>query len=181
MWFCSHGNCGRTALRACSSSVLEEVSSLRLVVLLSSDHPWHGTPRDPVAVEPSPCPRTLQDLAESEPLETDVAFVSNAATRASKLLTLFNVRVFASYEATVWESVWTQCSNQDIIYMGSGNSKICLNISLILSSIVLARYPVPPRSGREPLGEPYPKRMRTRQKLQKWVIHTWTRQKQKGS
>ena len=40
--------------------------------------------------------------------------------------------------------------------MSSGNIAICTNISLIFfsSSIVLARYPVPSRSGREPLGDP---------------------------
>ena len=56
----------------------------------------HGTPRDPVAVEPSLCPSIFQDLAEPDPLEADVdTFVSNAVTRAATLLTyLFNIRHF---------------------------------------------------------------------------------------
>ena len=52
VWHCSHGNCSRTALRACSSSGLEKVSSLRLVFLLPSDDPGPWDKRDPVAVEP---------------------------------------------------------------------------------------------------------------------------------
>ena len=55
-WNCSHGNCSKTALRACSSSWLEKVSSLSLVFLLSSDDPGPWDPRDTVAVEPSLCP-----------------------------------------------------------------------------------------------------------------------------
>ena len=72
------------ALRACSSSGLEKVSSLRLVFLLSSDAPRPWDPRDPVVVEPSLCPSTFQDLAEPEPLETDAAPASQAATRAAR-------------------------------------------------------------------------------------------------
>ena len=37
-----------------------------------------------MAVEPSPCPRTLQDLAEREPLETEAAPASKAAARAAR-------------------------------------------------------------------------------------------------
>ena len=44
------------------------------------------TLRVTVAVEPPPCPRTFQNLAEPEPLETDVAFVSKVVTRAARLL-----------------------------------------------------------------------------------------------
>ena len=33
-WYCSHGNSSRTALRACSFSGLEMVSSLRLVFVI---------------------------------------------------------------------------------------------------------------------------------------------------
>ena len=147
VWYCSHGNRSRTALRACSSSGLEKVSSLRLVFLLSSDDPGPWDPRDPAAVEPSPCPNTFQDLAEPEPVETDVAFVSNMVTRAARVLTICSMFVIF-YEATVWESIWTQFSNLDVLCMSSGNFAFCTNISLIFSSIVLAR------SGREPLGEP---------------------------
>ena len=53
------------ALRACASSGLEKVSSLRLVFLLSADDPGPWDPRDPVAVEPLLCPSMFQDLAES--------------------------------------------------------------------------------------------------------------------
>ena len=60
--YCSHGHRNRTALRACSSSGLVHVSSLRLVFLLSSDDPG---PWDPVAVKPSLRPSTFQDLVES--------------------------------------------------------------------------------------------------------------------
>ena len=75
------------ALRACSSSGLEKVSSLRLVLLLSSDDPGPWDPRGPVAVEPSPCPSTFQELAEPEPPEADVAFVKILHMRAVRELT----------------------------------------------------------------------------------------------
>ena len=51
--------------------------------------PWD--PRDPAAVEPLLCPSMFQDLAEPEPLETDVAFVSIWHIRAVRMLT-FSVR-----------------------------------------------------------------------------------------
>ena len=38
--------------------------------------------------------------------------------------------------------------------MSSGNLAICMNISLIFSSIVVTWIPVLSKSGREPLGEP---------------------------
>ena len=66
-WHCSHGNRKRTALRACSSSGLENVSSLRLVFLPSSEDPGSW---DPAAVQPSTCPGKGQDLAEPETLES---------------------------------------------------------------------------------------------------------------
>ena len=76
--FCSHGNrnSNRTALRACSSSGLVKVSSLRLVFLLSSDDPGPWDPTYPVAVEPLLCPSTFEDLAESGLLEPEGALVS---------------------------------------------------------------------------------------------------------
>ena len=88
--YCSHGNRSKTALRARSSSGLEEVSSLRLAFLLSSEDRWY--PREPVTVEPSPCPSKFQELAEPEPLETDIAFVSILHLRAVRELTI-SVRV----------------------------------------------------------------------------------------
>ena len=55
-------------------------------------------------------------FAETEPLETDVAFVSKAVTQTAKAANDFlNFVTFASYEATVWESVWTQFSNLDTL------------------------------------------------------------------
>ena len=84
-----------------------------------------------MAVEPLLCPSKFQELAEPEPLGTDVAFVSNVVTRAARLLTICSIFViFASKEATVWESVWTQFSNLDTPCMSSGNFAICMNISL---------------------------------------------------
>ena len=82
--------------------------------------------------------------------------------------------------------------------MSGGNFAICTNISLIFSSIVLARYPVPSSSGREPFEEPkfeekagngdtgtpvpsFTRAMRQDGKLQNWVVDTWTRQNQKRS
>ena len=78
------------ALRACSSSGLEKVSSLRLVFPLSSDDPGPWDPRDPVAVEPSLCPSMFQDLAESGLLKPEAAPVSTEVTRATRLNNLFN-------------------------------------------------------------------------------------------
>ena len=101
---------------------MENVSSLRLVFLLSSDDPGPWDTRDPAAGEPSLCPRKFKDLAEPDPLETDVALVSNVVTRAARLLTICSIFViFESYEATVWESVWTQFSNLDTLCMSGGN------------------------------------------------------------
>ena len=98
---------------------MENVSSLRLVFLLSSDDP---EPWDPAAGEPSLCPSLFQDLAEPDPLETDVALVSNVVTRAARLLTICSIFViFASHEATVWESVSTQFSTLDTLCLSSGN------------------------------------------------------------
>ena len=75
-------------------------------------------------------------------------------TRAARLLTICSIFViFASYEATVWDSVWAHFSNLDTLCMSSGNFAICMNMSLIFSSIELARYPVPSMSGREPSGD----------------------------
>ena len=79
-------------LRACSPSGREKVSSLRFVFLLSSDDPGPWDPRDPAAVEPLLCPSMFHDLAEPEPLETDVAFVSILHMRAARELTC-SVRV----------------------------------------------------------------------------------------
>ena len=89
----SHRNCSRTALRACSSSGLEKVSSLRLVFLLSSDDPVPWDPRDIVAVEPSLYPSTFQDLAESGPPEPEAAPVSKMVTRAKSLPTICSIIV----------------------------------------------------------------------------------------
>ena len=199
LWYCSQGDRSKTALRACPSAGFENVSSLRLVFLLSSDDPGPRVPRDPVAVEPSLCPSLFQDLAEPDPLEADVAFISKVATRAARLLTICSIFViFASYEATVRESVWTQFPSLDTHCMSSGNFATCTNISLIFSSIVLVRYPAPSRSGREPLGEPkfeeeasngetgtsvpsLARAMRTSGKQENWVADTWTKQNQKRS
>ena len=82
--------------------------------------------------------------------------------------------------------------------MSSGNFETCTNVSLIFYSIVLARFPVPSRSGREPLGEPIfeeeaskgetstsvpslARAMRTSVKPQNWVVDTWTKRNQKRS
>ena len=83
---------------------------------MSLDDPVPWDPKDPMAVEPLLCPNMFHDLAESEPLETDVAFVSNVVTQADRLVTICSIFViFASYEATVWESVLTHFSNLDTL------------------------------------------------------------------
>ena len=119
LWYCSQGNRSKTALRACSSSGLENVSSLRLIFLLSFDDPGPWDPRDPVAVEPSLCPSIFQDLAEPDPLETDVAFVSILHMRAVRELT-FSVRVLtfcsnAANDAILAERALTVCSTLAIL------------------------------------------------------------------
>ena len=91
MWYCSHGNRNKTALRACSSSGLEKVSSL--LFSLSSDDPGTWDPRDPVAVEPLLCPSMFQDLAESGLLEPEAGFVSKEVTRATRLPTICSIFV----------------------------------------------------------------------------------------
>ena len=58
--------------------------------LLSSDDPGQW---DHVAVEPSVCPRKVQDLAEPETLEAEAAPVSKAASRAARLPTICSTLV----------------------------------------------------------------------------------------
>ena len=67
-------NRSRTTLRACSSSALENVSSPRLVFLVSSDDtgPW-----DPAAVEPS---TEGQDRAEPDTFDAEGLHVSRPCT-----------------------------------------------------------------------------------------------------
>ena len=77
--------------------MLGNISSLRLVFLLSSDDPGPWDPRDPVAVEPSLCPSFFQDLAEPDPLETDVAFVSNVVIRANHLFNISDFRIIRGH------------------------------------------------------------------------------------
>ena len=64
----------------------ESIKSTFCVFCLSSDDPGPWDPRDPVAVDPSLCPSTIQDLAESGPLELEVAFASIWHTRAVREL-----------------------------------------------------------------------------------------------
>ena len=112
---------------------------------VSSDDPG---PWDPAAGEPSLCPRKFQDLAEPDPLETDVAFVSNAVTRAARLLTICSIFViFASHEATVWESVSTQFSNLDTLCLSCGGVVFGQGANL-LSESARAGYPRHQRSRR---------------------------------
>ena len=118
-WYCSHGNCAGTALRACSSSRQENISSLRHVFLLSSEDPGPWEPRDLVAVEPSLCPSEFQEHAEPEPLEAEAAFVSILHMRAVRELT-FSVRVLtfcsnAANDAILAESALTVCSTLAIL------------------------------------------------------------------
>ena len=117
-WYCSHGNCGRTALRACSSSGLEKVSSRRLVFLLSSEDPGPWESRDPMAVEPSLCPRKFQELAEPEPLEAEAAPASNAATRAA--------------------SLQTACSTFEILFVLDATD--CVSDRILFSNLVKSLY-----------------------------------------
>ena len=116
--YCSHGNHNKTALRACSSSGLAEVSSLRLVFLLSSDDPG---PWDPWIRY---CPNMFQDLAESRLLDPEAAFVAKEVTRATRLPTICEIFVIlVVWAATVWASVWTQFSILAAFCMKSGNCR----------------------------------------------------------
>ena len=90
-----------------------------------------------MAPQPSLCPSIFQDLAELHPLETDVAFVSNVVTRAARLPTIGSIFVFASYGASVLESVWTHFSKLDLLCVSSGNLETCTNISLIYCLMTL--------------------------------------------
>ena len=71
-------------------------------------------------MEPSECPRMFHDLVESDPLVTDVAFVSILQTRASKEFLKFSVRVLtfcsiAAKDAILAESVLTVSSTLVIL------------------------------------------------------------------
>ena len=177
LWYCLQGDRSRTALRACSSSGLEEVIKS-------------------AAGEPVLCPSMFQDLADPDPLETDVAFVSNVVTRAARLLTICSIFViFASYKATVWESVWTQFSFLDTLCMGSGN--LCehfVDFLLHRTGAVSCSFEVRKRTSRRTnsrrgagngeSGTSVPslaRAMRKDGKLQNWAVDTWTKQNQKLS
>ena len=162
--YCSQKNRNKTALRACSSSVLEKISSVRLVFLLLSDDPktW-----DLAAVEPSTCSTEDQDRAEPDTFDAEAAYVStlhicavrwwkfcsisaNIAMLAERSLTVCSALVIlevtiptASLRVLTWLS---KSANP----RASGNkiSRSYLNCASI------ERWPIPSRSGIEPLGEP---------------------------
>ena len=120
-WYCSHGNCSGTALLGCSTSELDKVSSLRLVFLLSSDDPVPWDPRVRVAMEPSLCPSTLQDLAKAGALEPEATpFQSGDASKEAPN-NLFNTSNLSRLGGT-------QFSILDGFCKKSGN---CKQISLI--------------------------------------------------
>ena len=126
-WYCSHRNRSKTALRACSSSGLGKVSSLRLVFLLSSDDPGPWDPRDPVAVEPSLCPKKLQDLAESGLLEPEAAPASRAPTRAATPSTDCSMFVIFVCDRCHWlcKRQDTVCKSAETLYKQGGWSQRC--------------------------------------------------------
>ena len=75
VWYRSHGNRSKTALRACSWSGFEEkhvcISYFYCHLMILG--PW-----DPAAVEPSTCSSEGQDLAEPDTLDADAAYVSTS-------------------------------------------------------------------------------------------------------
>ena len=73
----------KTALHECCTSMLQEVSSLRRVLLWSSDDP---EPWVPAAVEPSTCSSVSQDLAEPDTLDAEAVNVSNLHIRVVRAL-----------------------------------------------------------------------------------------------
>ena len=106
--YVSQRNRGKTALRAYSFAGLR-TNQVFVMYCLSSFDPGLWDRRDPVTVETSLCPSTFQDLAEQDPVETDVAFCSIVVARAARLPTICSIFViFASYGATLWECVRTQ-------------------------------------------------------------------------
>ena len=194
VWYCSRGNRSKTALRACSSAGLKEVSSLCLVFLLSSDDPWRRDRRDPVAVEPLLCPSMFHDLVESGLQGPEAAFVSQEVTRATKLATICSIFVIlVVWAVTVWASVWTQFPILAAFCMKGGvsvNRFHCFSDPSYLREILFLL-----RSGREPLGEPIfeeeagagdvgtfvpslTRAIRKDGKRQNWVVDIWTRQNQ---
>ena len=114
VWYCSQGNRSKTALCACSSSGLENVSSPRLVFLLSSDDPGPWDPRDPVAVEPLHCPSMFQDLAESKLLEPGAAFVTGCSTshcRCQHIDGFNNLSLYPLRNLDHLNFLWPYCRN----------------------------------------------------------------------
>ena len=95
-WTCSHGNIGKTPLRACSSSEIGKISSLSVEFLLSSDDHGPCDPRDRVAAEPSLCPTKFQELPLPEQLEAQNAPASILHMRAVKELT-FSAKMLTFY------------------------------------------------------------------------------------
>ena len=157
VWYCSHGNRSKTALRACSSAGLEEVSSLRLVFLLSLDDPGKW---DNAAVEPSTCSGEGQDLAEPDTFDAEAAYVSTLHKRAVGVLKLCSISVSLVAKSP---SVFVICeSMRDIQFVRAGICAICVSKcthferrASSFSSVVLPeQVPIPSRSEPEPLGEP---------------------------
>ena len=147
LWYCSHGNRSKTALRACSSSGLQEISSLRLVFLLSLDDPSTFTGEG-------------QDLAEPDTFDAEAAYVSTLHRRAVKVLKLCSIS--ASLVAKSPSVFVIRESMRDIQVVRAGICAICVSKctnferrASSFSSVVLPQQvPIPSRSEPEPLGEP---------------------------
>ena len=79
---------GTVARRHFAHAGLEEISSLRLVVLLSPGDPgaW-----DPTAVEPSTCSSEGQNHSEPDTLDAEAEHVSTLHRRAEKVLTFCSI------------------------------------------------------------------------------------------
>ena len=137
VWYCSHWKRSKTALRACSSSGLENVSSLRPVFFIVNRWPW------------------AQDLAEP-----DEAYVSTLHKSAVKVLKFCSI--CASLVAKS-PSVFVICeSRRDIQVVIAGIWAICVskctNFERRASSfscvVFLERVPLLWKSWTEPWGEP---------------------------
>ena len=113
--------------------------------------------RETVAVEPSQCPGTFQDLAESGPLGPEAAPVSSLHIRVERMLKFWSISVSRVAKSP---SVFVMCESiRDIQFAQQGICTICgTNFerrASSFSSIVLPeRVPIPSKSEPRPSGKP---------------------------
>ena len=181
VWYCSHGNRSKTALRACSSSGLENVSSLRLVFLLSPDDPGPWDPRDPVAVDPllsKHVPRSCR-VRTTGP-RSCICFQRTDASHKTPN-NLGNICNLSRLGGHCLSKRLDSIFDHLIDFLHRTGAKSC---SFKVRKRTVRKTIFEEKAGAGDIGTLVPSlvlAMRKDGKLQNWVVDTWTRQNQKSS